>query len=58
MFQERKTRVQLEHNLNNQNNTNSTVPAKTRKRVKFACNKGNHVMNANDNHAVNVASVN
>ena len=64
MFQERKTRVQLENNLNNQNlKTNSsstTVPTKTRKRVKFACPiNGTNVMNENENHArANVASVN
>ena len=69
MFQERKTRVQLENNLNNQNllnktnKTNSsstTVPTKTRKRVKFACPiSGTNVMNKNENHArANVASVN
>ncbi|KAL5262062.1 hypothetical protein ACHWQZ_G007682 [Mnemiopsis leidyi] len=64
MFQERKTRVQLENNLNNQNlssrtNSSSTpVPTKPRKRVKFACTmiNGTNVMNENENNGNNVAS--
>ena len=66
MFQERKTRVQLENNLNNQNLSNRTnssstpVPTKPRKRVKFACTmiNGTNVMNENENNGNNVASVN